>query len=283
MIIPRKLLQLLPDKLYIQLLYFKHFHRFVNFKHPVSFNEKLQWLKIYDRKPLYTTLVDKLKVKEYLREVFGEDYTIPTLAVWDRPEEIDFDALPNQFVLKWNHDSGSIVICKDKSKFDKAKALKKLQHGAKYNGFWYGREWPYKNVIPKLIAEDYLDGGDDLIDYKLMCFNGEVKCIFTCTQRCSDAGLHVTFYDLDWNLLPFTRNHPREEKPMPKPVTLSKMIKLAEIIAQELMFARIDFYEVDGRLFFGEITFYPGSGLEPFEPKEWDRKLGDWIKLPTDN
>ena len=174
-------LRYLPDKLYIQLLFFKHFHRFVNFKHPVSFNEKLQWLKINDRNPLYTTLVDKIKVKDYLREVLGEDYSIPTLAVWNSPEEIDFDSLPNQFVIKWNHDSGSIVICKDKKTFDKTKAVKKLQHGAKYNGFWYGREWPYKNVIPKLIAEGFLDGGDDLIDYKLMCFNGKVKCVFTCT------------------------------------------------------------------------------------------------------
>jgi hypothetical protein len=286
MIIPRKLLQLLPDKLYIQLLYFKHFRRFVNFKHPVSFNEKLQWLKIYDRKPLYTTLVDKLKMKEYLREILGEDYAIPTLAVWDRPEDIDFDALPNQFVLKWNHDSGSIVICKDKSKFDKVKALKKLQHGAKYNGFWYGREWPYKGVVPKVFAEPYMEDSitHELRDYKVFTFNGEVKLLLIASER-QKPGVDTKFdfYDMNMEHVDMRNQHENAAIPPVPPKTFPIMKKLAEKLSKGFIHLRVDFYEVDGKVYIGELTLNHGSGLMTFSPDKWYKILGDWIKLPTDN
>ena len=275
------LLRYLPDKQYVQLQYFKHFKRLPNLLSPQTFNEKLQWLKLYDRRPEYTVMVDKYLVKDYVREKIGDHYIIPTIVAFDHAYEVDFKILPDKFVLKWNHDSGSVVVCKDKSKFDKESAIKQLsaaENGSK--GYWYGREWPYKNVRPKLIAEQLLESDGDLVDYKLMCFNGKVKCIFTCTRRFSKEGLRVTFYDLDWNIMPFTRNHPREESPMTKPISLESMVSAAENLTKNIPFARIDFYEVDGRPYFGEITLYPGSGLEPFDPEEWDYTLGDWLKLP---
>lgn len=280
----QNLLKFLPDRQYIQLQYFKHFGRFVNFNEPTTFNEKLQWLKLNDRNDIYTMLVDKYRVKDFVREKLGEDYIVPTIAAYDDPDEINMDNLPERFVLKWNHDSGSVIICKDKRHFDlnmAQKTLAKCMDGSK--GYWYGREWPYKNIQKKLIAEQYLplDDNGDLVDYKLMCFNGKVRCIFTCTGRRSEEGLKVTFFDLDWNKLPFTRNHPAEKGPVPKPKSLNKMVEAAEVLAHDLTFARIDFYEIDEKPLFGEVTLYPGSGLEPFQPKEWDKVLGDWIKLPN--
>lgn len=277
-----RLLRILPDKQYIQLQFFKNIGHFVDFSNPKSFNEKLQWLKIYDRKPEYTIMVDKYRVKKYVQDRLGEDFIIPTLAAYDSASEIDFDTLPNKFVLKWNHDSGSIVICRDKSKLNRRKAIQRLSNAQSgVQGYWYGREWPYKNVKPKLIAEEYIepDENGEVLDYKLMCFNGKVRCIFVCSKRNSKDGLHVTFFDLNWNILPFTRNHPAETLPIPKPFSLNQMIEAAEVLSKDLTFARIDFYEVNKKPKFGEITFFPGSGLEPFSPEEWDYTLGSWIDL----
>ncbi len=282
---PRRLLQLLPDKLYIQLLYYKHFHQFVNLKNPVSFNEKLQWLKINDRKPIYTTIVDKLKMKDYLREVLGEDYTIPTLAIWDSPSDIDFDSLPNQFVLKWNHDSGSIVICKDKCTFDKEKALKKLHHGAKFNGFWYGREWPYKDVTPKVFAEPYMEDEEthELRDYKLFTFDGEVKLLLIASDRqVPGEDTKFDYFDMDLNHLDIVNQHANAYIIPKPPKTFPLMKQLAERISKGFIHLRVDFYEVNGKLYIGELTLYHGSGLMTFSPERWYKTMGDWIKLPTD-
>ena len=288
----RRILQLLPDKPYIQLMYYYHFHRFANLRHPKTFNEKLQWLKLNDRNPKYITMVDKYAVKEFVAGIIGEEFIIPTLGVWNNPDDIDFDLLPNKFVLKWNHDSGSVVICRDKETFDKEAAIKKLRHGQHFNGFWYGREWPYKGVEPCIIAEKLLEVNcetrddkinnkrPDLVDYKLMCFNGKVKCCFTCTGRFSSEGLRVTFYDDNWEIMPFTRSHPREKEPCQRPSSYKKMAWAAEQLSKNIPFARIDFYEVDGQPFFGEITLYPGSGLEAFQPNSWDRIMGEWMELP---
>lgn len=277
------LLRLLPDKQYIQLQYLKNFRKLPNLHDPRTFNEKLQWLKLYDRRDVYTMMVDKYLVKDYVKEMIGEEFIVPTIASYDDPSEIDLEDLPEKFVLKWNHDSGSIIICTDKRYLNLKQAqatLAKCQDGSK--GYWYGREWPYKNIQKKLIAEQYLplDENGDLVDYKLMCFNGKVKCIFTCTGRRSAEGLKVTFYDMDWNIMPFTRNHPAEQNPMPKPKSLDKMIWAAEQLSENMPFARIDFYEIESKPLFGEITLYPGSGLEPFQPVEWDYTLGSWIDLP---
>lgn len=291
----RRLLQLLPDRQYIQLMYLYHFHRFANLCNPRTFNEKLQWLKLNDHNPQYITMVDKFAVKDYIAGIIGDEFVIPTLGVWQKPDDIDLDDLPNKFVLKWNHDSGSIVICRDKATFDSQFAINKLRHGEYVNGYWYGREWPYKGVKPCIIAEQLLeiDGethGDlgnmknpDLVDYKFMCFNGEVKCCFTCSGRFSSEGLKVTFYDNNWEIMPFTRSHPRENKPCPRPYSFNKMLWAAEQLTKDIPFARIDFYEVDKKPYFGEITLYPGSGLEPFQPSCWDKIMGDWLVLPQKN
>ena len=280
----KKMLRLLPDEWYIQLQYFYHFHRFANLKNPQTFNEKLQWLKLHDHNPLYTTLVDKYAVKKWVADKIGEEYIIPTLGVWNKAEDIDFDKLPNQFVLKVNHDSGGLVICRDKSKLDKQAAIAKLSGALKNNGYWYGREWPYKNVKPCILAEKYIEDAEtkELWDYKLMCFNGKVRCSFVCTERFTENGLKVTFYDDDWNIMPFERHYPRRKTPMAKPLNYEEMVNLAEKLSKGIPFVRVDFYSVQGKTYFGELTFYPGSGLEEFVPSEWDKKIGDWLVAKTD-
>lgn len=278
------LLHWLSDERYLRINYWLKMRKSLKLEYPLTFNEKLQWLKLYDHRPDYITMVDKIAVKDYIAERIGEEYIIPTIGVWNKPEDIEWELLPNQFVIKWNHDSGSIVICKDKNNFDCEAAIKKLSYGAKVNGFWYGREWPYKGVKPLLLAEQYMEcqngTQEALIDYKFMCFNGIVKCCFTCTDRFTKEGLKVTFYDNDWKIMPFERNHPKESEPMPQPKSYNKMKEAAEKLSEGLPFARIDFYEINEQPYFGEITLYPGSGYEAFQPEEWDYILGSWIDLP---
>lgn len=278
----RFFLRLLPDKLYLQLMFFKHHHRFINFEKPTTFNEKIQYLKLYNRKSEYTEMVDKYLVKKYVADKIGNEYVIPTLGSWNCVNDIVFEKLPNQFVLKWNHDSGSIVICRDKKNFDVENAKKKLLGGEISNGFWYGREWPYKNVIPKLIAEPYLSDdakSDSLTDYKIHCFNGIPKVFLVCQNRFT-TGLVDDFYDVDWNLLAVHRPFAKQSAfSMQKPATLEQMLEFAKILSANLPFARIDFYEVSGKLYFGEITLYPASGFLPFVPREWDEKFGDMLNV----
>lgn len=276
------LLRFLPDKLYIQLLYFKHFRKFVNFRNPKTFNEKLQWLKLHDRNPLYTTLVDKYEVKKYIADQIGSQYVIPTLGVWDSPEEIDFDALPEQFVLKWNHDSGSVIICKNKDDLDKDVAVEKLRGWKRHNGYLYGREWPYKNVKPRIIAEKYMsDRNGELLDYKFFCFNGVPKVMFVASDRMNpDEDTKFDFFDMNYAHLPFTNGHPNALRIISRPDNFEKMKELAGMLSQDIPQVRVDFYEVDGMIYFGEMTFYHWSGFVPFEPDVWDYKLGEWLKLP---
>lgn len=277
-----KLLAWMTDEKCLNFWYKYMFGKKLDLNTPKTFNEKLQWLKLYDRKPIYTTMVDKYEAKNYVADNIGEEYIIPTLGVWDRFEDIDFDSLPDQFVLKCTHDSGGLAICRDKNRFDIRLAKRRIKRSLKRNFYWVGREWPYKDVKPRIIAEKYIctHENQELTDYKIMCFNGKAKCIFTCTDRYSESGLKVTFFDLEWKRLPFERHYPAEKNDVLRPVNLRLMIELAEIIAHDLTFARIDFYELDGRVYFGEITFFPGNGLEEFTPEEWDNTLGSWIKLP---
>ena len=272
----------IPDRLYIQLLFFRHLHKRINLEQPKAFNEKLQWLKLYDRNPEYTKMVDKYAVKQYVSEKIGSEFIIPTLGVWDNPEDINFSDLPDRFVLKWNHDSGSIVICTDKSILDRREAVSRLKSRQKFSGFWYAREWPYKDVVPKVIAEKYIeDSSGYLNDYKLMCFNGKVRCSFVCTDRFSGDGLKVTFYDRSWNQMPFSRHYPVSDMPVPRPKNYDALVHLAEKLSEGIPFVRVDFYDVNDRVYFGEMTFYPGSGLEEFDPEKWDYVLGSWLELPV--
>lgn len=279
----RRILQLLPDKPYIQLMYFYHFHRFANLKNPQTFNEKLQWLKLYDRNPEYTIMVDKIAAKQYVAEKIGEEFIIPTLGVWSSPDEIDFDMLPDQFVLKWNHDSGSIVICKDKNTFDRESAKNKLRHGEKVNGYWYGREWPYIGVRPKLLAEEYMedDATKELRDYKVFTFGGKAHLFLVASERQKKGeDVKFDFFDINRNHLDLINNHQNAAQIPQLPTKFDLMISLAEKIAIDYPHLRVDFYEVNGKVYFGEITLYHGSGFMHFKPEKWEKIMGEWIVLP---
>ena len=270
----------MPDEKYLKKLFRLHIGKELDLDSPKGFNEKIQWLKLYNRKPEYTTMVDKYTAKKYAAEKIGEQYIIPSLGVWDRAEDIDPGKLPDKFVLKCTHDSGGVVICRDKSEFDIEAARKKINKRLKANYYYSGREWPYKNVKPRIIAEKYMEepGSSELKDYKFMCFNGKVRCTFVCSERFEK--LKVTFYDNDWKRMPFERHYHASETDIPKPKNFDKMVELAEILSEDIPFLRVDFYEINGHIYFGELTFFPGSGFEEFTPEEWDRILGDWITLP---
>lgn len=250
---------------------------------PKTFNEKLQWLKIHNHDPRLTTFVDKYLVRDYINSLFGSELLIPLLGVWDNPSQIDFDALPDQFVLKCNHNSGKgMVICKDKSKLNIKHTVAKLSSGLKENYYIGNREWPYKNVKRKIICEKYMtdESGDELKDYKIHCFNGEPKIILMCSGRFSPEGLRENFYDCEWNLLPLRRPaHENTSETFDAPVNLASMLSMSRIIAKGYPFMRVDFYEINQKPYFGEITLYPASGFSPFEPEIWDKTLGDWIHL----
>lgn len=252
---------------------------------PKSFSEKLQWLKLYNRRPQYTMMVDKVKVKEYVASTIGEEYIIPTLGIWNGPDDIDFDKLPSRFVLKCNHNSGmGMYICKDKSKMDIKEVKAGLRKGIKQNYYVANREWPYKNVERRVFAEQYMeDEYGELRDYKLFCFDGEVKALFIATDR--SKGDHATrfdFFDKDFRHLAFTNGHPNADVIPDKPKMFEKMKELAATLSKGIPHVRIDFYEVGDQVFFGEMTFFHWSGMMPFDPEEWDYKFGSWLKLDAE-
>lgn len=254
----------------------------LNLDNPVTFNEKLQWLKIHDRNPVYTKMVDKYEVKKYVAGIIGEEFVIPSLGVWDKFDDIDFKNLPDQFVLKCTHDSGGVVICKDKNSFNRQKARSILECSLKRNFYWHSREWPYKNVKPRILAEKYMEDAvtNDLRDYKFFTFNGEVKALFIATERqCDEEETKFDFFDINFNHLPFTNGHPNADIAPQKPENFDKMKCLAERLSEHIPHLRVDFYEVNGRLYFGEFTFSHWSGMMPFEPAEWDKIFGSWIEL----
>lgn len=276
----RKASRLIPDRLYLSLLYYKHFHKFPNFNSPQIFNEKLQWLKLYDRRPEYTKMVDKYAVKLYIAEVIGEEYVIPTLGVWDRFEDIDFNKLPDRFVLKCTHDSHSVIICKDKAKLDIESARQKLTSSLSRNFFYYGREWPYKNVPPRIIAEKYMEDAKvrELRDYKIYTFNGKAKFCMINTDRGTDT--RADYFDESYNWLDFTWGYSHADVKPEKPANYEKMFELAEKLAKGTATLRVDFYEVNAQVYFGELTFFDASGFDKIIPESYDLKFGSWIKLP---
>ncbi|HKM02140.1 MAG TPA: ATP-grasp fold amidoligase family protein [Sedimentibacter sp.] len=270
----------IPDALWLKIVFRIKMGYKLDLNNPKTFNEKLQWLKLHDRNPLYTTLVDKYEVRKYITETIGEEYLIPLLGVWEHFDDIDFDKLPNQFVLKCTHDSGGLIICTDKSKLNIKAAKKKINSCLKRNYYWAFREWPYKNVKPRIIAEKYMvdESGTELKDYKIMCFGGEPKCSFVCSERFK-SNLKVTIFDISWNRLPFTRDYPASDNEIQKPLQYAKMLEFSKILSKEIRFLRVDFYEINNQVYMGELTFYPGSGLESFNPKEWDYKFGKKMVL----
>ena len=270
----------MSDEKYLKLCFKAYMGYDLDLDNPKSFNEKLQWLKLHNRNPLYTKLVDKYEVKPWVEQRIGAEHIVKTLGVWDSFGDIDFDKLPNRFVLKCTHDSGGLAICRDRATFDLAAARKKIEKSLKRNYYWQGREWPYKNVKARIIAEEFLDSeASDLTDYKVMCFDGRARCVFTCTGR-TNGDLLVDFFDLNWNHLPFTRHYPASKIPPGAPSRLMDMVGMVERLAKGISFARIDFYELRDEFFFGELTLYPGSGVEEFDPQSWDETLGSWLELP---
>jgi len=274
-----------PDRFYLRVLFRLKMGKRLNLMDPKSFSEKLQWLKLYNRRPQYTMMVDKVKVKEYVASTIGEEYIIPTLGIWNGPDDIDFDKLPSRFVLKCNHNSGmGMYICKDKSKMDIKEVKAGLRKGIKQNYYVANREWPYKNVERRVFAEQYMeDEYGELRDYKLFCFDGEVKALFIATDR--SKGDHATrfdFFDKDFRHLAFTNGHPNADVIPDKPKMFEKMKELAATLSKGIPHVRIDFYEVGDQVFFGEMTFFHWSGMMPFDPEEWDYKFGSWLKLDAE-
>ena len=272
-----------PDSLYLKLLYRIIMGRRLNLRNPKEYNEKLQWLKLNDRKPEYSTMVDKYEVRGYIEDLLGDKYLIPCLGIYDSVDDIDIDALPDRFVLKCTHDSGSVEICKDKSSFDIECARHRLSQAMKRNYYATYREWPYKYVKPRIIAEGYLEGdGGDLKDYKVMCFNGEAKIIEVHENRFVEGKVHTqTFYDREWNIVPLTQIETvTVDRPGERPRQLDEILRLSELIAKNMYHARIDWYIEGDKIYFGEITFFDGSGFESFSTPEMERMLGDMINLP---
>lgn len=277
----RGLLNWMPDAILLKVLFRLRVGYGLDLKNPKKFNEKIQWLKLFNRNPLYTTLVDKYAVKQCIADKIGEQYIIPTLGVWNNFDEIDFDKLPNQFVLKCTHDSGSYIICKDKTKFDVDSARKKLSSALKRNYYFAGREWPYKNVSPRIIAEKYIeDRNGAFVDYKFSCFNGNVDCVMVCLDRhINDVKFY--FFDKNWNLKRLNvrgKNAP-EGFTIPKPSCMDEMFELAAKLSKDIPFVRVDLFECDGKVYFGEMTFYPDSGFDANLLPETDDYFGSLIDL----
>ena len=271
----------LSDEVAIKLMYKSFFHAVPDLKIPVTFNEKLQWLKLHDRNPLYTMLVDKVEVKLWVAGQIGWEHVVPTFGVWDSFDQIDFDALPERFVLKCSHDSGGLVICRDRSKFDVDAARKKIGRSLSRNFFWGGREWPYKNVRPRILGEKYLNPGlSGMIDYKLYCFEGEPKFLYVSQGLDDHSTARISFLNLDWTLAPFSRGDYAhfEELPM-KPACFDRMVEFARTLSAGIPFVRVDFYDVGGVPVFSEMTFHPCSGFMPFNPREWDLRIGNMLSL----
>ena len=272
---------LFTDKFYLKHRFRVELGKKLDLNNPKTYNEKLQWLKLYDRRPEYCKMVDKYEAKQYVAEKIGAEYVVPNFGVWERFEDIDFDALPKQFVLKCTHDCGGLVICKDKAKLDIDAAKEKITRCLKRNYYWSSREWPYKAVKPRIIAEAYIEDEKtgDLPDYKFFAFDGEVKMMFIATERLSKEETKFDFFDADFQHLPFLNGHPNAKIPPEKPQNFEKMKELAGKLSEGIPQVRVDFYEVNGNIYFGEITFFHWSGLVKFEPEEWDEKIGEWITL----
>lgn len=276
------ILKKIPDPIYIKLLYRRRTGKTLNLKNPVTFNEKLQWLKLYNRKPEYSMMVDKYEVKKYVAKKIGEQYIIPTLGVWNHFDEIDFDMLPEQFVLKCTHDSGGLVIVKDKKKLDRDAARKKIEDSLSNDYYLRGREWPYKNVKPRIIAEKYMtdESEVELKDYKVFNFNGEAKFIQVDYGRFTNHKRNL--YSIDWEYINAAIQYPSDQSvQINKPEKLDEMLMLARKLSASIPYVRTDFYSINDKIYFGEITFFAEAGFGKFTPEQFGVEIGSWIKLPS--
>lgn len=271
----------IPDSVYLKILYRGFVGEKLNLKNPKKYNEKLQWLKLHDRNSEYSHMVDKYEVQKYIADTLGQEYLIPCLGVWDKFDEIDFTQLPDQFVLKCTHDSGSVIICKDKATFDIDAARDRIAKAYKRNYYDAYREWPYKDVKPRIIAEKYMSDSEngDLKDYKVLCFSGRAELIEVHQNRFIEGAHTQDFYDREWNNVHIAQNcMANAATDLDRPDNLEKMLQLSERLAEKIPHVRIDWYVIQGKLYFGEITFFDGSGLEPFSA-EVEYMLGKLIEL----
>lgn len=276
-----RLLAIIPDKMFITIEFIFRVHYIPNLERPSSFNEKMQWLKLNDRKSIYTQMADKYCAKSIVATKIGEEYIIPNLGKWNSFREIDFEKLPKQFVLKCTHDSGGVLVVRDKDILDIRKAEQFLEGHRKFNYFLQSREWPYKNIKPQIMAEEYMEdmaSEDSLNVYKILTFNGEPRIIQAIKNDKTDHET-IDYFDIDWNKLNLKQNHQNDKIGIDRPINLSKMLDLARTLAEKLPFIRIDFYEINGRIYFSEYTFYSDGGFAKFHPSSWDKELGDWIIL----
>lgn len=275
---------LLSDKAYLSKMFYYRMGSKMDWDAPKTYNEKLQWLKMYDRNPLYTSLVDKYEVKSYVADKVGEEHVVKTLAVWESPEEIVFDELPQRFVLKTTHGGGNcgVIICKDKSTLDYKKTREVIWRSLGQDLYRDSREWPYKNVHKRIIAEEFLEDKKtgELRDYKFFCFDGKVRALFVATERQTRKEPFFNFFDENYNPLDISQGHPRSDKWPERPEKFDEMKAIAETLSAGLPHVRIDLYQSNGVVYFGEFTFYHFGGMVPFEPETWDRTFGDWITLP---
>lgn len=273
---------ILSDKSFIKKMYKERMDKEINLSNPKTFCEKQNWLKLYDRKPIYTVMVDKYLAREFVAERIGEEYLVPLLGVWDNADDIDFSVLPDKFVLKCNHNS-DVTICTDKSSLDIEKTRKKLNEQLSMDYYTHKREWPYKNIPRKIICEKFMENtnGEDLVDYKLFCFNGTPKFVMVNSNRFSEGGVKVDMYDMQWNHMDMQDGHyPNAGDIFNKPDCFNKMCALAKNLSKGTPFLRVDFNYWDNKLYFGELTFFHSAGLESFMPEKWDETLGSWINLP---
>lgn len=279
------LLKFLPDELYIKLFYYAVAGKWMDLKNPKGFNEKQNWLKLHDRHPEYSELVDKYAVRQHIDKILGEGHLFPLLGKWESFDNIDFDLLPKAFVLKCNHDSGSTKIIRDKSSLteeQKQKLRKHFNTKMKEDSFYAGREFPYKGIKKRyILAEQFMTESNhpekSVEDYKFFCFNGIPRVMFIATDRNTDC--RFDFFDMDFNHLEIENLHPHADKPIPKPERFDEMKEIAARLSKGMKFVRIDLYQIDGEIYFGEYTFYHGGGFAPFKPDEWEWRLGDWIKI----
>ena len=277
-----------PDKIYLKLQYRATMGRQLDLKAPKSINEKLQWLKLYDRKPEYTRMVDKYEAKSYVAERIGQEYIIPTLGVWDRVEDIDFDALPDQFVLKCTHDSGGLVVCRDKSQLNIEEVKNKLRKSLNKNFYYDYREWPYKNIQRRIMAEKYMEENcsmsdsvpQGLIDYKFYCFNGEPRFLYVSKGLEDHSTAAISFITMDWQFAPYVRKDFKPFSEIPaRPVTFDRMVEVARELSAGKDFLRVDLYEIDGKVYFSELTFFPSAGTMPFVDYKYDLEIGSMLRL----
>lgn len=272
----------LPDKLYLKMKYRLVMGKKLNIDNPRTFNEKLQWVKLYDRKDVYTKMVDKYEAKKYVKNIIGEEYVIETLGIYDKFEDIDFEKLPNEFVMKSTHGSGDVYICKDKNKIDYKTLKKKVRKWLKRDYYKVHREWPYKNVKRRIIIEKYLSEfeNDDIKDYKFFMFDGKLAFSLICSNR--KEKVKFTFFDKNGKFMDITQCGEQYDKNVKLPQNYSKMVNLSEKLSKGTIELRVDFYEIYGKIYFGELTFFDSAGFGPFEPEEWDKKIGDMLKLPKE-